>query len=243
MKQLSRILNEVNKKMLQQKIMCNKCVVAMEECEEDYESMSEGQMADYDAGLWRTYWCPSCKVATVIEGQFSTPYMFEEDEELEELKEIELQVEKEELVILRPKEKLAKDNVIRGDYNEYLARKLFTRKGFNMIKLVEQKHTAEGLGYHSLNEIEILQYCQRFNQEELCEYLCKTPIAGLPDFLCIDESQFFFVECKCNPKKMKESQKEKIKELRQLGYEVKIFSTPIKSIDISYDRTIIYSLK
>jgi len=40
----------------------------MEECEEDYESMTDGQMADYEAGLWRSFWCPKCKTVDLFDG-------------------------------------------------------------------------------------------------------------------------------------------------------------------------------
>src|SRR3989338_4864982 len=44
---------------------CPECNTALEEVqliEEDFEGMTEGQMADYETGFNRTFYCPKCKI-------------------------------------------------------------------------------------------------------------------------------------------------------------------------------------
>jgi hypothetical protein len=46
----------------------------MEEAEPDFEHMSDGQLADYGAGLWKVFTCPKCGLTDVYEGQFGFDY-------------------------------------------------------------------------------------------------------------------------------------------------------------------------
>ena len=61
-------------------IKCSKCKSELEILEEDFESMSEGQQADYNAGLWRTCYCPTCKTSSLVEGHFSEPSFLDEED-------------------------------------------------------------------------------------------------------------------------------------------------------------------
>lgn len=66
---------------------CPKCNGEMEETEQDYSSMTEGQQADYDGGFNRTFECSECGYNALID---LTPTDFEdwEDPEVDELVEI-----------------------------------------------------------------------------------------------------------------------------------------------------------
>ncbi len=223
------------------KVLCNKCKSEMDKLEEDYESMTEGQMADYDAGLWGTFWCPSCKISKVIEGQFSQIDISDEDEYFEEPTFLKLVNEKQEFIVLKPREKLAKENIIRGDFNEYLARKCYEFKEYTVIKLVNQVSLSGGLGENIFNEKELKKYCEINKLKRLYKFLISQPIAGLPDFICIKNREFFFVECKCNPEKFKETQIERFQSFRKKKYPIKIFCTTIDLL-LNYKKSIISDL-
>jgi len=57
---------------------CPKCGCDMEEQEQDYSSMTEGQQADYDAGFNRPFQCqnPECNYY----GLFEVPSIYEEED-------------------------------------------------------------------------------------------------------------------------------------------------------------------
>ncbi|MBI2657291.1 hypothetical protein HYX08_01200 [Candidatus Woesearchaeota archaeon] len=226
-------------------IRCRKCNTVMECCEEDYESMSEGQLADYDAGLWRTYLCPNCKVADIIEGQFPCCDELDEGEFEDYLgsnHQFILNILSSENISLKPREKLAKDNIIRGDYNEYLAKKYFSGKGYQIVKLVNQVPTANGSGIHIFNDEEIKNICFLNKIRKVYNVLKKMPISGLPDFLLVKEKEYSFLECKCDPSKLKETQNETFGNLIKKKQKIKIFSTPITKLEIQFGESSIYDL-
>jgi uncharacterized protein (DUF983 family) len=46
----------------------------MEEEEPDYKKMTEGQLADYEAGLWGYFTCPQCGFTDLFQGHFATDH-------------------------------------------------------------------------------------------------------------------------------------------------------------------------
>ena len=226
-------------------VLCHKCNSEMEELEEDYESMTEGQMADYDAGLWRTFWCPLCKISEFIEEPFSFHTIHDEDKCFEMsdriLLDFQLNIEHEEAIALRPRDKHAKENIIRGDFNEYLARKSYESKGYTVIKLVNQIPKGNNVASYEFNDNEIHAYCNFSKLKGLYKFLKNQPVAGVSDFLCIKNKEFFFIECKCNPNKLKPTQINFIKKCKKEKYLIKIFSTPIDLV-INYNPSSVYNL-
>jgi len=70
-------------------VICPKCEMEMEEDEEDYEDMTEGQQANYDAGFSHSFSCSECGHHLIYDAQI--PMYNEEpweDEEIDELVEI-----------------------------------------------------------------------------------------------------------------------------------------------------------
>lgn len=51
---------------------CPCCGAEMEECDLCADEMTEGQMADYMAGLWRAFFCPQCGFTDMYEGHFTS---------------------------------------------------------------------------------------------------------------------------------------------------------------------------
>ena len=159
-----------------------------------------------------------------------------------------MKIEKKLLINLKSREKLSKINKIRGDYNEYLAVKHFSKLGYTVIKLVLRKPVDSTTDWYDyIKNMEQLECHIDYRiHSELLRYLKKTDIKGLPDLLCYEElkgQNIFFVECKCDPKQLNENQKKRFLELDKMGYPIYIFSTKIKKIEIENGETSIERFK
>ena len=62
--------------------LCPKCQIEMEEEEPNFEDMTDGQFADYEAGHWRYFYCPKCGFTDLYEGHFGTDFEKEESTSL-----------------------------------------------------------------------------------------------------------------------------------------------------------------
>jgi hypothetical protein len=129
------------------------------------------------------------------------------------------------------------NNSIRGNYNEILAFKYYYDLGYTVIKLGFSKpiignynSLPASFTYKNDEEWDIIDFWDK----KLLNYLKKTIVNGLPDFVCVKNGEIIFVECKCDAYALSDDQKKKFKELKEMGYEVFIFTTKIKPFDIEH---------
>jgi hypothetical protein len=164
--------------------------------------------------------------------------------------------ERQKSFTLTESEKNVKLNIMRGDFNEYVARKYFKSQKCEVVKTVIACPRTKKL---LVNEY-VLSTLKLFKQKKIANYLWKlqqsglsqsktkknNTLAGLPDLFCwLPGSElFFFVECKAvlDEERFNEDQKRTIKELLKLGSVVKVFCTQVK-ISLSTKPTEIYELK
>ncbi len=140
-------------------------------------------------------------------------------------------------VNIDPKNKLAKLNIYRGDFNEYLARNEYELLGYTMIKLV----ICPLPRVHILNEPELQAVCSAFQKDDLWDFIKDLAIAGLPDFLCIKDDDYFFLECKAREPNFKSSQIEMFSFLREQNHPLKVFCTDVDAI-FDYTESRVYEI-
>lgn len=58
----------------------------------------------------------------------------------------------------------------------------------------------------------------------ICVKLIKTTLNGIPDLMCLKDGQTMFIEVKQPTGKLSELQKVRIEQLREKGFEVKIWT-------------------
>ena len=207
----------------------------MVELEPDFETMTEGQQCDYMGGFNHPFLCPECGYSVIADTDMHNDG-FEDDL----IFEVVHNLEEKEAIELKKSHKNAKENEIRGNFNEYLARKYYENKGFTCIKLVQYISSK-----HTLNEKEIVESCLDYQHQEpwriIKEYVTESgSVAGLPDFLVMNNGSFFFLECKSKLDGLKEKQIECICMLLGCGIKVKVFCTKIDLPSVNYSETEIY---
>ena len=231
-------------------IRCNNCHTLMVELEVDYESMTDGQEADYMAGFNHPFMCPKCGAQDLCDTEHCF-CDFDEDEDECVDEEYELhknlpgmrirQVNSEKINLL-PRCKQAKNFIVQGEWNEYLARKYYEAQGFECIKMVQFRGKR-----WALNAEEVIETCYRYEQPELAKFICAITnfgkdVSGLPDFLVMGYNKSFFVECKGDVSQVRKNQHEAIQRLLRAGIKVEVFCTHVK-IDVSWDESNIFDLR
>ncbi len=223
---------------MKRKTMCKKCQVPLRELEQDVETMTEEQYADYGAGFNCVFMCPKCSYQIVADK--STIYCKVDLEEDIPPPLLNYKNEKSINASVTKNKCLAKYNHYRGDYNEYLAKQHYENEGYNVIKLVH----FDGLK-HVLNSRELDPICMFYGLKDLWVHLRnleKDSLAGVPDFLVVKEGDSIFIECKPSLDKIKPVQKKCHEKLIDLCYPVKIWCTKINFPEISHGSTKIYDV-
>jgi hypothetical protein len=152
-----------------------------------------------------------------------------------------------EKIELSQKELQFKINEIRGDFNEYLARKYYEKLGYKLIKLVITNKTSNGVWEHIINKNEIeyifnLMLGNGIVCKRLKKRLLKHQTQGLPDFFCVNQKNykdFFFLECKADEKNIRPEQMDEFDNLLSSNNcKIKLFITKVK-LGLDYDDTFI----
>jgi len=187
---------------------CPKCNSAMEELEEDFEGMSEGQMADYDAGFNRTFYCPKCKNTSLQdvdvfsvedEGRMPTPAQLESLE--------------------KGRRTSWNNKGIKGFVAEMWFANKLRNEGYKVRKTMYYDYET---GISIFNKKGVQNLLEKHpNKEKLMELFISFT-KGYPDLICLRDNKISFYEIKANDSEIKEHQKEVIEELKLKGYEVSV---------------------
>lgn len=218
---------------------CPECNSGMDELEPDYETLSEGQQAEYDAGFRKYYGCPKCNTVGIFEGDgLDADPIDDVDDENGMPKVSSLWTLSDcSTPNIESQDLHAKYNLVRGDISEYLVRKKYEQVGYIVVKVIIQPNRE-----HLLNKKELGPICNAFKNKKLYDFLKKQEISGLPDFLCINMKKAFFVESKPRIEKVKEHQQRVFEKFKLNGYAVFVCCTPIK-LDVTFDTQEVYCLK
>ena len=132
---------------------------------------------------------------------------------------------------LKKKELLAKTNQLKGEFNEYLAKKYYQNQGYRVIKSVRNEYP---FGW-KLNIAEL----ETFLPSNVSKFLIGSfsdDLKGLPDFICYKEEDLIFVECKSSEENVRVEQWEKLTLLAALGFDVRLWITKVQ-LECSHSNT------
>ena len=178
-------------------VLCDRCKTPMEMVEEKYENMTEGQMADYEAGLWRNFFCPTCKKIEIKQGNFFTGV----DED--------------------PADDETANRVITGIIGELWYRAKLRNSGYfvDSIMIYSREKGHQILNMHGIKKV--LNKTTWENASVLLE-LFRSFREGFPDLICLKDEKISFFEIKTNSAAVREPQKLVFKKLQKLGFDVNI---------------------
>ncbi len=147
-------------------------------------------------------------------------------EEISEETEIRL-LRRKEKAYLEFNEEYNKVKTRLGDVHEYYLGGIYKSFGFSVAKLVRSRPVNGGKGHnHEIQEEDIESVLEKHGWNRGKKKLMKDVLMleilkeakGLPDFLMVNDKEFFFVEAKGRDGILTPSQKKRFPELRKLGY-------------------------
>lgn len=190
---------------------CSKCNTALEEVqlvEDDFEGMSERQMADYDAGFNRTFYCPKCKINSLRDVE-----VFDVDDE--EYTPTPQQLE----ALKRERRVYWSDKRIKGYIGESWFANRLRGEGFKVRNTMLFDYET---GTSIFNEKGVKNLLEDYSKKKKIMECLVSFGKGYPDLICLKDDKVSFYEVKTNNSEVKEHQKQVMDALQSEGYEVKL---------------------
>ncbi len=189
---------------------CSKCNTALEEVqliEDDFGGMTDGQIADYDAGFNREFYCPKCKTNSLrdvevydVDGDEHTPT----PQQLESLK--------------KGRRTSWNNKRIKGFIAELWFANKLRNNGYQVRKTMYYDYEK---GVSIFNEKGVDNLLQEHSKKKKIMKLFNSFEKGYPDLICLKDKTISFYEIKSNGSEVKEHQKQVMETLKSEGYEVK----------------------
>ncbi|MCX6748223.1 MAG: VRR-NUC domain-containing protein [Candidatus Pacearchaeota archaeon] len=187
---------------------CNTALVEIEAGENDFDNLSEGQMADYEAGFNRDFYCPKCKTTS------------SRDVEVFDVNNEEIIPTPTQLEALEKGRRTSWSNKdIRGYIGEMWFANKLRNEGFKVRKTMSYDYEQ---GISVFNETGVKNLLQEYPKKEKLMKLLITFGKGYPDLICLKDNKISFYEVKTNSSELKEHQKQVIDVLQSEGYKVQL---------------------
>lgn len=192
-------------------IQCSKCHSAMDKLEEDYETMSEGEMSDYDAGLWGTYYCPKCKRTHIVEGLTSQGGIIDGEDE-------DFVPTSTQLKALEKGRRTSWNNkTLRGCIGEMWFANKLRNDGYKVRKTLYYDYDK---GNSIINEKGVENLLQNHPKRTDILIMLKSLGVGIPDLICLKNEIISFCEIKTNDSEIRDKQKKAMEVIRSSGHGV-----------------------
>jgi hypothetical protein len=189
---------------------CSKCNTSLEEVqlgEDDFSEMSEGQMANDEAGFDREFYCPKCKTTSLRDVE-----VFDfDDEEIPTPNQLE--------ALNKGRRTSWNNKDIRGHIGEMWFANKLRNEGYGVRKTMFYDYET---GISIFNEKGVENLLQGYPKKRKLMKLLIPIGRGYPDLICLKEGKVSFYEVKTNDSEVKEHQKQVIDTLQSEGYEVKL---------------------
>ena len=189
---------------------CPECNTALEEVqliEEDFEGMTEGQMADYETGFNRTFYCPKCKINSLRDIEV---YDIDDDENMPTPQQLES--------LEKGRRTSWNNRRIRGFIAEMWFANKLRNYGYKVRKTMYYDYET---GVSIFNEKGVENLLQKHPKKDEIMKLLNSFEKGYPDLICLKDKIISFYEVKSNDSEVKEHQKQVMKTLKSEDYEVK----------------------
>lgn len=187
---------------------CSDCNSAMEELEEDFEGMSDGQIADYEAGFSRTFYCPKCQSTSLRDVEV---FAIEEEGIMPTPAQLE-SLEKGRRTVWNNKG-------IRGVIGEMWFANKLRNEGYKVRKTMHYDYET---GVSIFNEKGVEDLLKEYPKKKQIMDLLISFGKGYPDLICLKDNKISFYEVKTNISEIKEHQKNVIKILQSKKYESQV---------------------
>lgn len=199
-------------------VRCQRCYMPLSE-PEPYKVTPSTKGGGYDIQPGQVYYCPDCNTLQM-------EFEYDEVPAITPYEEVEMAIPepptlsftlkdtmKVEIPILKKRAKL---NQLKGDYSEHHTSFWHTMEGYDVVKLVNYA----GAKNWVLNVDELKEVLEKHDRMDVFTDIASRQIAGLPDFLCINFEDLFFVESKATKEGFSPQQRIRIAELIHDGYKV-----------------------
>lgn len=218
-KKIKKIIDLDTEDIDPNKIFCEKCKSLMREEKPDLEKLSEGQMTEYEAGLWRTYRCPQCDHFQLVQGHFTT-YNPEDDIEEEEKNQMSERGKEQQKI---------RSSILVGFIGEYWIIQKLKEEGYVIGKLkVRDCYRNVYVSNPYVYDIILKDHPQKKEITDLLNSITK----GQPDLICLKDGKISFVEVKTAKSDIKPYQKDAFNILKKAGYDVNV-----RTIKVEYNVT------
>lgn len=186
---------------------CPKCNSVLEELEPNSEDMTDGQLANWDMGFNREFYCPKCKtfssrdieIIEEFDDDFPTPSQLEK---MDERKRTSLN-----------------NSRIKGNIGEMWFENKLRSKGYKVRKTMYYNFEQEKCIF---NEKGVENLLQQYSKNKKLLKLLRSFGNGYPDLICLKDGEVSFYEVKTNNSEVMDHQQQVINTLKSKGYEVKV---------------------
>jgi len=189
---------------------CSICNSVLEEMEQDSSEMTDGQLADYEMGFNRTFFCPTCQVTSL--NDVNNPYIDESET-----------IPAGQLEALRKGRNTAFNNKrTRGYIGEMWYANELRKEGHTVVNTMKYDYLS---GKSIFNKDGVKNLLSKLkNSQVIFDFLEKIP-SGLPDLICLKNNNISFYEIKIgtsglNEESKKPHQIEVANQLKEIGYDV-----------------------